>query len=310
MRRRLKDLLEYRASFYVVNILLLLILKSALSQEMRQSQVHFGRLTAAQVIAFAQKKRAELDSSLKDYACFTYSKMTTRSLDGTRELLQLEETSSRIYWKFPEKFKEIIMGKRKTRKKSLRARVEFGLGIISGNYNEVFQLGEIEVPSPIGTNAFKNYHFKLRGRIRMGATEVYELEVSPHSKYQSRIIGKIWIEDDNFNLVGADFTFNRATLLPKYVEKIRVKLEYIRFFKKYWLFSKQVTEVDGYVPPFWRAHAIRSTYFSDYKINSGLYDQPFAGPELEIHPNADNPESAIWKNRQPLTLEEKKFVNE
>jgi len=308
MQRKTK--VNYLSSLYCGSIILMLTIQNVFSQKELPATMQYQGLTATQVIAFAQARRAELDSTLKDYTCLTYTKSTTSSQDTPEEISQLEETASRIYWKFPDKFKEIILGNKESLKKGVKARVDFSLGIIRANYSERITLGLINVPSPIGPDTFKFYHFKLLGRVRMGATEVYELEVSPRSRYKPLIVGKIWIEDDTFTLVGADFSFNRATNLPQFVTSIRMKLEYIRFFKKYWLFSKQVIEVEGYVPPFWRGFAVRTTYFSDYKINTHLSEEKLKGPALEIHPDADNPDSSVWKNRRPLTAAEKKLCAE
>src|SRR3954470_1955980 len=165
----------------------------------------------------ATARRAEqlADTGLRDYKAVAHGYVTFLAQlgEGLREppkVVKADELVNEVYWRAPNLSKQIIVGRRDTT--LLPTDIAYHrdhLGIVQNNFPAIIRLGDgdevRDVPHPLSAHGIGDYDFALADSLRIQipgrAINVYEVKVRPKDDRQPRIIGAIYIDRDNAQVV-------------------------------------------------------------------------------------------------------------
>ena len=172
------------------------------------------------------------------------------------------------------------------------------LGIVQNNLPAIIRLGEgdevVDVPHPLSAHGLSTYDFaitpdsfslQLPGR----TIRVLEVKVRPKNDREPRIIGAVYIDPEDAQVVRMAFNFTRAAFRDNALEDLFVIVENSLVSGRFWLPARQELEIRR--GGTWLDYPIRGIIrgrweIRDYQVNVGLPWQFFAGPEIEVAPKA------------------------
>lgn len=251
----------------------------------------------------ATARRAEqlADSGLVDYQATAHGYLTFLAQlgQGFREpprVVKADELALQVYWHAPNLSKQWIVGRRDTT--VLPTDIEYHrdhLGIVQGNFPAIIRLGEgdevQDVPHPLSPAGLADYDFSISDSLRISipgrAIEVYEVKVRPKDDRSPRIIGALYLDRDNGQVVRMAFSFTRAAFLDRQLEDVFIVLENGLVGTRYWLPRHQEVEIRRTAT--WLDYPVRGIIrgrweIGDYQLNAGIPRAQFAGPEIAIAP--------------------------
>src|SRR5688572_22772409 len=207
--------------------------------------------------ATALRARQLADSGLTDYSARAHGYLTFLAQlgEGFQEpprVVKADELALQVYWKAPNLSKQRIIGRRDTT--LLPTDIAYHrdhLGIVQNNFPAIIRLGDgdevRDVPHPLSSTGLAEYEFAITDSLRMiipGRTiSVYELKVRPRDDRQPRVIGALYLDRDNGQVVRMALSFTRAAFLDKQLEDLFVVLENGLVDVNYWLPRRQEIEI-------------------------------------------------------------------
>src|SRR4051794_1850860 len=253
----------------------------------------------------ATTRRAQqlADSGLRDYKAVAHGYVTFLAQVGEGlaeppKVVKADELVNEVYWRAPNLSKQRIVGRRDTL--LLPTDIAYHrdhLGIVQNNFPAIIRLGEgdevRDVPHPLSPTGLANYDFAITDSLPLnlpGRTIVlYEVKVRPRNDRQPRIIGAIYIDRDDAQVVRMAFNFTRAAFLDNALEDLFVVIENGLIGGRFWLPRKQEIEIrrGGTWLDFPIRGIIRGRWeIGDYQVNTGLGYDLFQGPEIIAAPRA------------------------
>jgi len=252
-----------------------------------------------ELVRQATDRRAQqlADSGLADYRAVAHGYLTFLAQlgEGFREppqVVKADELALEVYWRAPNLSKQFIVGRRDTT--LLPTDIAYHrdhLGIVQNNFPAIIRLGDgdevRDVPHPLSAQGMNDYDFALADSLRIQAPgrsiSVYEVKVRPKDDRQARLIGAVYIDKDNAQVVRMAFSFTRASFLDKYLEDLFVVLENGLVGSRFWLPRHQEIEIRRTTT--WLDYPVRGIIrgrweISNYDINTGIQLAEFAGPEI------------------------------
>src|SRR4051812_20268148 len=181
---------------------------------------------ALDLVRQATERRAQqlADSGLVDYQATAHGYLTFLAQlgEGFREppqIVKADELALQVYWRAPNLSKQRIVGRRDTT--LLPTDIQYHrdhLGIVQNNFPAIIRLGEgdevQDVPHPLSAVGLDQYDFALSDSLRISipgrVIEVYEVKLRPKNDRQPRVIGAVYIDRDNAQVVRMAFSFTRA----------------------------------------------------------------------------------------------------
>jgi hypothetical protein len=254
---------------------------------------------ALELVRQATDRRAQqlADSGLADYRAIAHGYLTFLAQlgEGFREppqVVKADELALQLYWRAPSLSKQIIVGRRDTT--LLPTDIAYHrdhLGIVQNNFPDIIRLGDgdevRDVPHPLSASGIGDYDFALADSLRIQipgrAINVYEVKVRPKDDRQPRIIGAVYIDRDDAQVVRMAFSFTRVAFLDKYLENVFIVLENGLVGTRFWLPRHQEIEIRRTTT--WLDYPVRGIIrgrweISDYDINASIPLATFAGPEI------------------------------
>ena len=230
-------------------------------------------------------------------------------LDSTRSgIVYLSETVSEIkYQKKPKKFKEKIIASK-----------------VSGNDNGIsfnraedanfnFYEDNIEfsnnIISPISSNAFKYYKYKLVGSFYdKNGKLINKIKMNPKRKNDPAFNGYIYIVEDDWTIYGVDVTITGDQLNILGIDILSIKQDYNYSEKNdAWVLISQSL---GFKVGFFgfKFDGKFSAAYSNYNFTPTFTDKTFTNEVLTFAKEATKKDSIYWSNLRPvpLTVEEVK----
>lgn len=265
--------------------------------ETRAQQWNDARARELVERATARRVQQLADTGLRDYRAVAHGYVTFLAQVGEGlaeppKVVKADELVDEVYWLAPNLSKQIIVGRRDTL--LLPTDISYHrdhLGIVQNNFPAIIRLGEgdevRDVPHPLSPAGLAAYDFaiadslplRLPGRTIM----LYQVKVRPKDDRQPRIIGAVYIDRDDAQVVRMAFNFTRAAFLDNSLEDLFVVIENGLIGTRFWLPRKQEIEIRR--GGTWLDYPIRGIIrgrweISDYQINVGLTRGMFAGPEI------------------------------
>ena len=273
---------------------------------------------ALALVRQATDRRAQqlADSGLVDYQATAHGYVTFLAQlgEGFREppqVVKADELALEVYWHAPNLSKQRIVGRRDTT--LLPTDIQYHrdhLGIVQNNFPDIIRLGEgdevQDVPHPLSAQGLDDYDFALSDSLRISipgrVIGVYEVKVRPKDDRQPRIIGALYIDHDNGQVVRMAFSFTRVAYLDKQLEDLFVVLENGLVGTRFWLPRRQEIEIRRTAT--WLDYPVRGIIrgrwdISEYQFNTGIPRAMFVGPEIVAVPSVIQ-KSYRWPNRNIL----------
>ena len=247
--------------------------------------------------ATALRARQLADSGLVDYRATAHGYLTFLAQlgEGFREpprVVKADELALEVYWRAPNLSKQRIMGRRDTT--LLPTDIQYHrdhLGIVQNNFPAIIRLGDgdevQDVPHPLSTPGLAEYDFALTDSLRIvlpgRAISVYEVKVRPKDDRQPRVIGAVYLDRDDAQVVRMALSFTRAAFLDRQLEDLFVVLENGIVGARFWLPRRQEIEIRRTAT--WLDYPARGIIrgrweIGEYQLNIGLPASLFTGPEI------------------------------
>jgi hypothetical protein len=258
---------------------------------------------ALTLVRQATDRRAQqlADSGLVDYQATAHGYVTFLAQlgEGFREppqVVKADELALEVYWRAPNLSKQRIVGRRDTT--LLPTDIQYHrdhLGIVQNNFPDIIRLGEgdevQDVPHPLSAAGLGDYDFALADSLRMSipgrVISVYEVKVRPKDDRQPRVIGALYLDRDNGQVVRMALSFTRAAFLDKQLEDLFIVLENGLVGTRFWLPRRQEIEIRRTAT--WLDYPVRGIIrgrwdIAEYRLNTGIPPSVFAGPEIVAVP--------------------------
>jgi hypothetical protein len=244
--------------------------------------------------ATALRARQLADTGLVDYHATAHGYVTFLAQlgDGLREpprIVRADQLALEVYWRAPSFSKQIIEGRRDTL--LLPTDIVYHrdhLGIVQNNFPAAIRLGEgdevRDVPHPLSRSGLAAYDFAIADSLTVAPppVRVYRVLVRPHDPRLAGIVGSIYLEPHEGQVVRMVFSFTHAAFLQPELEDISVALENALVDGRFWLPNRQEIEIrrTGSWLDAPARGIIRARWeISDYVVNHGV-GAFFGGPEI------------------------------
>ena len=187
--------------------------------------------------ATSLRARQLADTGLVDYhaTAHGYVMFLAQLGDGLREpprIVRADQLALEVYWRAPNFSKQIIEGRRDTL--LLPTDIVYHrdhLGIVQNNFPDAIRLGEgdevRDVPHPLSRVGLTRYDFAIDDSLTISPPpiRVYRVLVRPHDPTSAGIVGAIYIEPREGQVVRMVFSFTHRAFLQPELEDISVALE-------------------------------------------------------------------------------------
>lgn len=264
--------------------------------------------------AIERRERTIVDSGLVDYTAQArgfvfFLGQLGEGLSDPPQLIKSDQLAVEVYWKAPNLSKQRIIGWRDRR--DLPSDIRYHrdhLGIVQNNFGNMIRLGEgdevRDVPHPLSPMGPRVYDYQLRDSLRITIPQrtvsVLEIAVRPRDFGRPRLVGSIYIDAEQYDLVRMAFNFTAAAYLDRQLEDISIVLDHSLWEGRFWLPYRQEIEIRRRAT--WLELPARGIIrgrweIGDYTFNVGLPDGTFRGPEIVAAPAAVR-DTFAW--REPL----------
>jgi hypothetical protein len=192
----------------------------------------------------------------------------------------------------------VIVGLRD--RKSLPTNIHYHLdhlAVVQDNFGDLIRIGDgdevSDVPHPAAPRGPGFYDYRLADSLTIrvpGAGEpvrVYRLDVRPKDGSQHALVGAIYVDQRQGDIVRMEFTFTRSSYVDRQLDYINISLENGLWKGRFWLPNRQQVEIRRQLPElgFPAGGVIRGTMtVNGYRFNQGLPDWRFQGPRVVAVP--------------------------
>ena len=265
--------------------------------------------------AVERRRAVQGDSALQSYTTIArgfvfFLAQVGEQLQEPPRLAKADELRVQVYWKAPNRTKQVILGWRDG--SWLPSDIEYHrdhLGIVTNNFGDRIRLGEgdevRDVVHPFSAEGVALYDFALRDSLTIrspsGSLRVLEVQVRPRNFSWPAVIGTGYIDAATAELVRFRFSFTPAAYRDSDLIDISVVLENSLWDGRYWLPYRQEIEIRRGVTmlDFPARGVIRGRWeIEDYELNVDIPDAVFTGPAIAGLRTASTPDSAF--GGQPL----------
>src|SRR5439155_21933604 len=296
-------LIAVKASKRVSKVAAMLLVLVAARAASAQSAWNDSTTRALVQLATRLRVAQLADTGLIDYHAEAHGYLTFLAQVGQGfveppRIVKADELALEVYWHAPNLSRQRIVGRRDTL--LLPTDINYHrdhLGIVQNNFPAIIRLGDgdevRDVPHPLSTQGLAAYDFAITDSLPLnlpGRTIIlYEVKVRPRDDRQPRIIGAVYIDRDDAQVVRMAFNFTRAAFLDDALEDLFVVIENGLIGGRFWLPRKQEIEIrrGGTWLDFPIRGIIRGRWeIGDYQVNTGIPYDLFSGVEIVAAPPA------------------------
>lgn len=259
--------------------------------------------TLALIARAAARRAGALAEGLRDFEARAHGFVfflgqLGEGLEAPPKLIKADQLAVEVYWQAPGRSKQRIVGWRD--RMDLPADIQYHrdhLGIVMNGFGDRIRLGDgdevRDVPHPLAPGAAQWYDFALSDSLTLGLPErqvrVYEVAVRPKDPAAARLVGLLYLDAAQGDLVRMRFQFTRAAYRDPSLEDITVLLDNGLWEGRYWLPRQQEIEIRRHTTwlDFPARGIIRARWeIGDYRFNVGVDPGLFTGPEIAAAPAA------------------------
>ncbi len=214
--------------------------------------------------------------------------------EGERALIRVDQVAVELFWEAPDLVRQRIVGERTETRLPVRDFRYYldRLTLVQYGFGDEIQVGQgmdvADVPHPLAPprrdaagNPVEPYDVRVADSVALrlpGEPEplrILELQVRPRDPSRPGILGSIFLNADDGQLVRMAFTFTPASYVDPRTDRIQVELDYGLWEGRYWLPNRQEIEVRREVPEldFGVGTVIRAVLrVGGYELNTPLPD--------------------------------------
>ena len=264
-----------------------------LQYQIRDVVVNGNQDPAIEVIKKAIERRKYFLNVVETYQCDAYVKGMERILEAPDKILgrkinrtgiltgpnnsgilYLSESQSRLYYKKPNKFHEVIHSSKVSGKSNgftFNSAQDFYFNFYERSITIPF-IAQRPFISPLSENAFFYYNYKMLGAYKEGDRLVNKILVTPKRKTDPCFTGVLSIIEDNWNIHSLELYLTKANGI-QYIDTLKVTQYFIPIKDNIWLPSQQRYDAkasflgvkgDGYY----------LGIFKNYEVNDGFVHIP------------------------------------
>lgn len=343
--------LGFKTQVYLVDI----TADKTIDVVLQTSQLEIGEVVidgsedpAYGIIRKAIARRKYFLDGVESYSCDAYVKGMQRILDapfwaekrikksgytiGKNGILYLSESVSKLYYKKPNKFKEVVQSSK-----------------VSGNSNGFtfnsaqdfyfnFYERNITIPviatrpfiSPLSESAFGYYKFKLLGTYKDGDKSIKKIQVTPKSKSGPCFSGVLSIVEDNWNIHSLELYLVKDNGI-EYVDSLKITQYFVPVKDDMWLPTQQRYDVkasflgikgDGYYLGIFKNYQLNNNFGVTVKVDTVKTKKPvaaakkakvaekkiekeiFTAESIKIDAVANKRDTLYWDSIRPVPLTE------
>lgn len=222
-------------------------------------------------------------------------------LDSTRTgIIYLSETISKIAYRSPDDFKETIVASKVSGNDN-------GFSFNSAqDANFSFYENSIDlnaaIVSPIASNAFSYYRYKLDGVFYEGNKLINKILVTPKRPNDRVWKGVIYIVEDDWQLYGAELATNGQAIQVPFVKELIFKQNF-SFDPKHNFWVKRSQTIDFSFGFFgFNGDGRFIAVYSNYDFTPEFQQRSFTNEVLNFEPEANKKDSLFWKGIRPVPL--------
>ncbi len=261
----------------------------------------------------SDRRQATIDQrGLRDYTARAHGfvlflAQVGEGLAEPPRMIKADQLVLEVYWRAPGDSKQRIVGRRD--RIELPTDINYHrdhLGIVQNNFGDRMRLGDghevSDVPHPLAPSALDQYDYAVVDSLMIELPErdvrVFEVLVRPKSPTQAGVVGSLFIDAVDSEVVRFRFGFTKSAYRDATVEDITVALENGLWDGAYWLPRTQEIEIRRRAAWFDipARGIIRSRWEIDgYLFNQGIPAGVFLGPEIEAAPAVQR-DSFQWTN--------------
>jgi len=270
-----------------------------------------------QVIA----KREFYLNEVQQYSCAVYIKGVQRLLHAPQKLMgkpvrkQLDldsmgrgilfqsESISNFSFEQPNKMKEVTIAS-----KTVGLNPTFSYNKASdlqvNFYNNLFSIQGLtnhNFLSPVASDAFQFYRYKLMGRTRENGRVIDEIKVIPKHDHTPTFKGTIYILETDWRIYSVDLYLTKKDNGLNFIDTLTVSQQYIPIKDNIWQpVSTQYTfsgDVLGFV-----FGGYYNSIYNNYNLDPKFPDHYFTGEILKFDTAANSKDSAYWASVRPVPL--------
>jgi hypothetical protein len=247
--------------------------------------------------AILRRSRAEADTSLLSYRAngrgvVTFLAEIGSDRSGPARLLKGDELAVEVYWRRPDRSKQIIRAWRDST--FFPTGISYHrdhLGIVTDDFGPTIRIGggdEVrDVVHPLAPDGPSRYDYAIRDTVSIrspsGRLTLVSVAVRPKDPTLPAVVGAIDLEAERAILVRSRFTFTGAAYRDPDLEDIAVRLERALVEGRYWLPFHQEIELRRRVAAveFPLRSVIRGRWdIDDYEVNAAVPDSGWRGAPI------------------------------
>jgi len=222
-------------------------------------------------------------------------------LDSTRTgIIYLSETISEIAYQRPNNFSEKIIASKVSGDDngfSFNTAIDANFSF----YENTVDLNT-ELISPISTNAFSYYKYKLLGTFYEKGRIINKIEVTPRRSKDRVFSGFIYIVEDEWQLYGIDLATNGEAIQVPIIESLNFKqnFKYNETYKQ-WVKISQVIDFSFGIFGL-KGDGRFTAGYSNYDFEPNFTKKSFTNEVLSFADEANKKDSIYWEEKRPVPL--------
>jgi hypothetical protein len=222
-------------------------------------------------------------------------------LDSTRSgIIYLSETISKISYQQPNDFNEHIIA-------SKISGNDNGFSFNSAQdatfsfYENTIKLNTAIV-SPIASNAFNYYDYKLDGIFYEGSKLINKIKVIPKRPNDRVFKGVIYIVEDDWQLYGVDISTTGAALQIPFIKELVFKQNFkYDATQNFWVKISQTIDF-GFGFMGLKGDGRNTSVYSNYDFEPVFKKRSFSNEVLSFEPEANKKDRLFWNAIRPVPL--------
>ncbi|MXV17143.1 DUF5686 and carboxypeptidase regulatory-like domain-containing protein [Hufsiella ginkgonis] len=225
------------------------------------------------------------------------------NLDSSRRgLLYLSESESKLYYKHPDRFREVMTAS-KISGKNESLSFNKATDLYVNFYQNLVQMDELAIRgfvSPLADFAFSYYKYKLLGTSVEDGETIYKIQVIPRRAHDPVFQGTLYIANGTWRLQSVDLRLTRTANI-NFVDTLTLNQQFIPVTGDVWMPSSLQLSFKGKVLGFSFEGYFLGIY-SNYLINANLSDKLFNGEILKIVTDVRQKDEGYWADKRPVPL--------
>lgn len=222
-------------------------------------------------------------------------------------LIYLSESVSRLHKQFPDDIKEVMISSKVggwSQGYSWNRAGEFEINM----YENLVQIGDLAargIVSPVASNALLFYQYEYLGEVEKSGSRVSKIKVIPRRRNDPVFSGDIYIAEDTWNVVGADFILTNRQI--EFYDTLYMELDYVKVNEGLWMPS--LIKSFSHIKIFGFAGSTNNIIsYKNYDVDPDFGPKFFNNEIFKIDKEANKKDSVYWEDNRPVKLTDEEKV--